>query len=307
MLAKNLAVLNPSCDSASSKLLHDLLSDCDPSSIAVRFYDSLDGDILELTHEKLSQLSDHYAAILLEHNVTSSIVPVILPQGPQLYISLLAILKSGNTYCPILPGTNHDRIEFICKDVNATVCFLPDNQNVVEGVTPLHIDLDTQCSRQCFEALQSKKVATSSASYCMYTSGSTGEPKGVLISHSSACTAILAHESLFSDNKGKSLLQFANSTFDISIFEIFSAWTWNMTLISAHHSLLLNNLSELIFESRVSYIELTPSMANLIPDQDDPLMRHVNTLITIGEPITRQIIEGWHGKLVNAYGPSKTF
>ncbi|KAI3614573.1 microcystin synthetase, partial [Moniliophthora roreri] len=103
--------------------------------------------------------------------------------------------------------------------------------------------------------------------YIMYTSGSTGTPKAVMISHSAATTSILAHDKIFVDyQRTNRFLQFANPTFDISIFEIFSAWCRGMTLVSAERTILMTMLPELIQRADINYLELTPSVAGLLPD-----------------------------------------
>ena len=143
----------------------------------------------------------------------------------------------------------------------------------------------------------------------MYTSGSTGTPKAVQIVHHSASSSILAHDFIFQNTdfaQGDHFLQFANSTFDISIFEIFSCWARGMTLVAADRALLLSSLPELIQERRINYLELTPSVAGLLPDQDDPHFRSIKAFLTIGELLTPKVLRNWAGKLFNAYGPSKS-
>lgn len=301
----NDAILNhPLRAVKSERSLPDLINYSDPADIALSFLESFESEFEEITYGRLEDLSERLACNLLNDGIQKQIIPVILPQCLELYIAILGILKSGNAYCPILPSTTSERIQFICSDVNAPVIIckhtdlqLPRDIKVIE--LPFQLE-------ETLRPRHLPQVRSSDLAYTMYTSGSTGKPKAVLISHSAASSSILAHEQIFAEKEGKdSFLQFANPTFDISVFEIFSAWSRGMRLISAKREILMTQLPELIQTAQIAYMELTPSMANLLPDQHDSRMRSVKKLITIGEMLTKRIVTNWAGRLVNAYGPSK--
>lgn len=289
-------------------LLHELFDrtvESRGNSIALSFIEHISSNPKEYTYNELDRLANDLAWQLVEEGQRGQIIPVVLPQSVELYISILAILKSGNIYCPILPETDPERINFICRDLNAKLIITSSTTiaNLPKECNTFPIDLSA-----CRERRPPRLEApTTELAYTMYTSGSTGTPKAVMISHRSATTSIRAHDRLFQDsNTGDAMLQFANSTFDISIFEIFSAWARGLKLISARRTILLSDLPNLIAKHRVAYLELTPSMAGLLPDKDDVRMSSVKLLITIGELLTKKVIRNWHGRLVNAYGPSKS-
>lgn len=300
-----LAILNDSPQKACDLLLHQLLDRNDPAAIALSFWSDIDATPSQLTYGELGALSAQFARRLLDANISKRIIPVLLPQSPDLYVAVLGILKSGNIYCPVLPETAHERVEFICGDIQAPIIVAsPEYQRTPKGLEKWIV---SSTDSRIVSQIPIVDIQLGDLAYTMYTSGSTGTPKAVMISHSSASTSIMAHDEIFSDRgAGDSMLQFANSTFDISVFEMFSTWARGMTLVSAERSVLMTRLPELISKSGVSYLELTPSMAGLLPGQDDPQMSSVRKLITIGEMITKKVISNWAGKLVNAYGPSES-
>lgn len=301
---KRAIINNPARTAPSVLLLHELFQ-ATSSKIVLSHLENFRIGLKHFEKSELDDLSNRLAQQLINSGVYKQIVPIVLPQCPELYIAILGVLKAGNAYCPILPNTPQERIAFICEDIEASVLLCTDRTRLpqMNDIKLMHIS--TFNSQQPIP-LPRVTISSMDLAYVMYTSGTTGRPKGVMISHAAATSSILAHGNMFMDlQDGDAFLQFANPTFDISIFEIFSAWAWGMTLVSVKRDLLISSLPQIIQHASISHLELTPSMADILPDQHDPCMRSVRRLITIGEMLTRKIIRGWAGKLFNAYGPSK--
>ena len=141
-----------------------------------------------------------------------------------------------------------------------------------------------------------------------YTSGSTGTPKGVIISHSAATQALLAHERHIPTFKR--FLQFANPTFDVSVFEIFFPFFRGATLVACERRHLLNDLPGVINRLSIDAAELTPSVANSLL-HDRRQVPGLRLLLTIGEMLQKSVIEQFGGDatemsiLYGMYGPTE--
>ncbi|KND92619.1 Hydroxamate-type ferrichrome siderophore peptide synthetase [Tolypocladium ophioglossoides CBS 100239] len=223
------------------------------------------------------------------------VVPVLVPQSPLLYISLLAILKAGGAFCPLNIDAPPERIKFILKDVSAKVI-------LVSSALASRIPSETGVSIICVDRIDKKtssladvehrKPSPEDLAYVMYTSGSTGTPKGVGISHAAATQALLAHDRRVPEFSR--FLQFAAPTFDVSVFEIFFPLFRGSTLITVRREDMLDDLPSVIREMDVDACELTPTVAGslLRKRQSAPKLK---LLLTIGEMLNAPVVEEFGG------------
>ncbi|KAJ5446078.1 AMP-dependent synthetase/ligase [Penicillium cf. griseofulvum] len=296
------------------QLLHELaLSGLNDSNHAIEFL-AADGNVRCLSYYDLDRLSSKLASKIARASTTpqgiQKVVPVLLPQSVELYISWLAILKAGAAFCPLNTDAPTDRIEFILQDVAASVIVTNDalatRIPLKEQISILTVD-DLQTNTIITE-LCSKNSTSTDLAYVMYTSGSTGRPKGVGVSHLAATQSLLAHDDLIPPFKR--FLQFASPTFDVSVFEVFFPLMRGSTLIGSEREHMLLDISHVMTTMRVDAAELTPTVAGelLRTRAAAPSLR---VLLTIGEMLTRQVVdefgqsEGRDGILHGMYGPTE--
>ncbi|OBT68717.1 Nonribosomal Peptide Synthase (NRPS) [Pseudogymnoascus sp. 23342-1-I1] len=241
------------------------------------------------------------------------IIPLLLPQSPALYIAQLAALQVGAAFCPINLDAPRERIKFIAHDVGARLIISTrDHASAVTwegGPTPILIDAHFPIPLSLAAPVPFPgTTTTASLAYVMYTSGSTGLPKGVGVSHRAATQSLLAHEALIP--RFERFLQFAAPSFDVSVFEIFFPLFRGATLIACHRERLLNDLPGTINALAVDACELTPTVVGSL------LLRRANVpglklLLTIGEMLTRPVVDEFGysddkpGMLYGMYGPTE--
>ncbi|KAI3109232.1 hypothetical protein CBS147333_5862 [Penicillium roqueforti] len=296
------------------RLLHELaLRELNNSNHAIEFLKA-DGNVQCLSYHDLDRLSSELASKIARASTTSpglqKVVPVLLPQSVELYISWLAILKAGAAFCPLNTDAPTDRIEFILQDVAASVVVTNDalvtRIPLKEHISILTVD-DLQTNADITEPCAENSTSTDLA-YVMYTSGSTGRPKGVGVSHLAATQSLLAHDDLIPPFKR--FLQFASPTFDVSVFEVFFPMMRGSTLIGSERENMLLDISHVMTTMRVDAAELTPTVAGelLRTRAAAPSLR---VLLTIGEMLTRHVVdefgqsEGRGGILHGMYGPTE--
>ncbi|KAJ5946268.1 hypothetical protein N7454_003107 [Penicillium verhagenii] len=318
-----MSIINPSpCILPGPQLLHNLaLSgsyDSGHSNNAIEFL-SADGNIRCLSYHSLDQLSSKlatqiaHAAAARADGKQKLVVPVLLPQSLELYITWLAILKAGGAFCPLNIDAPPERIEFILQDVAASVVVTYGAlvAQVPQGAPVTVINTDGIEAGQADDADFTPPVidiTPSDLAYVMYTSGSTGRPKGVGISHLAATQSLLAHDELIpSFNR---FLQFASPTFDVSVFEVFFPFMRGVTLIGSERENMLLDISHVMTVMKVDAAELTPTVAGelLRTRAAAPSLR---VLLTIGEMLTKHVVEEFgqseasDGILHGMYGPTE--
>ena len=250
---------------------------------------------------------------VLAQSSIQHIVPILLPQSPGLYISQLAILLSGGAFCPINLDAPKERIRFVVGDVSAnliiTTSELKDIVSWENGPTVIIVDqFPAAPEEQELRVGRSRKVSSHELAYVMYTSGSSGVPKGVAVSHLAVTQSLLAHEKLLPPFKR--FLQFAAPSFDVSVFEIFFPLTRGCALVGCDRSQLLNDLPGMINELDVDAAELTPTVVGSLLEKRSKAPK-LKLLLTIGEMLTTPIVEEFGGSetkesiLYGMYGPTE--
>ncbi|KAL5115064.1 hypothetical protein ACEQ8H_007039 [Pleosporales sp. CAS-2024a] len=296
-----------------SDLLHKLVA---PSSATIAIDFLQDGS----TRRKLSYKTLHASSNALAQKITKSldtlenaspIIPVLLPQSPELYVLLLAILKAGKAFCPLNLDTPAERLDFILGDISARL-LITDSATakalkIPEKINTLYID---ECLLWNTEGtcMVEPHVCPDDLAYVLYTSGSTGLPKAVSVSHRAVTQSLLAHDRHIPHFSR--FLQFAAPTFDVSIFEIFFPLYRGQTVTSRTRMNMLNNLAETIHLLDVDAAELTPTVvSNLLDGRSS--VPGLNLLLTIGEMLTQDVIQEFggtrerNGILWAMYGPTE--
>ncbi|KAK3679486.1 NRPS [Recurvomyces mirabilis] len=264
------------------------------------------------TYRALNERANQLAHRLRQEGIIAgSIVATRMDKCAEASISFIAILKAGCSFLALDPELPQARQEFILKDSGAAALLVdPPGAKRQQAGTPVTIvvqecELANQPTKNVVSGLQD----VSATCYCLYTSGTTGTPKGCEISHENAVQAILAFQKLFEGRWTESSrwLQFASYWFDVSVLEHFWSWSVGITMVGASRDMVLEDLSGSIQSSRITHIALTPSLARLVDPEDVPSL-HGGVFITGGEALKQEIIDSWglYSTVCNFYGPTET-
>ncbi len=285
-----------------------------PDLLAVSYEDE------KLTYREIDQRSDQLAGILQDIGVgLEDIVGIMLDRSCEMLISLLAILKVDGAYLPIDPDYPQERILYMLDDSDAKCLLTQNNFNVAEFPGEIII-LDT-IAEMDFRNLNQRiqcKANPQNLAYVMYTSGSTGNPKGVMVEHRSICNCISWMDSEFGLNPGDVVVQRTNLTFDPSVWEIF--WPLSkggqiklLTTDQGKDAQYLLNLLE--DNALTNKLQMMYCPASLITAMTYILKSRKNSIIKLpylfigAEPINMTVVKEFYqffeGQMINTYGPTE--
>ncbi|KAF4633014.1 hypothetical protein G7Y89_g5108 [Cudoniella acicularis] len=285
------------------KCIHDMVQQQakkSPESIAVESWDA------KFTCTALDAISTRLAQFLLIEGGQGNLIPLCFEKSAYTIVTMLAVLKAGLAFVPLDPAAPTSRLSSIVADTEATIILCsPRFQEMCSGLVPKAIPID----RQMISGLPDVTVSipagnSNSPAYVIFTSGTTGRPKGIIVQHSAFCTGAIAHGHALRIESSSRVLQFANYTFDASILEVFTTLILGGCVCIPSDEARLNNITDVINKMNVSWTLLTPSFVELIQPSAIPTLC---TLVLGGEAMSRSHVSKWAEKLklINAYGPSE--
>ncbi len=188
-------------------------------------------------------------------------VGILLDRSPRLAVAILGVLKAGGAYIPMDPDYPADRIRYMLSDAGASVLIATaELAALADGASLSHTVLlggpDTLPAGPDGDLPGAPRPQ--SAAYVVYTSGSTGQPKGVVVEHRSLATFAREVAGRLQLGAGDRFLQFASPGFDVLVEELFPAWVAGGAVVFPPDtaSSLGMNLVDLIDRERVSVMEL---------------------------------------------------
>ncbi|KAF4962879.1 hypothetical protein FSARC_9065 [Fusarium sarcochroum] len=301
---------------APVQLLHqfvELGATAHPDKIALEFVSAFDGDACvkqQWNYRQLDYMGNKVANMLHGKVVPGNIVAIHFDKCPEAYFSILGILKAGCSFVALDPNAPKARKEFIIQDSKAP-CLLTRHLGDLDfeaKTTVIEVETESLTAVSEEQLVFQLSIAPSDTCYCLYTSGTTGTPKGCEITHDNAVQAMMAFQDLFQGHwdAESRWLQFAALHFDVSVLEQYWSWSVGMAVVAAPKDLILDDLTAAINRLGITHIDLTPSLARLThPDEVPSLCRGV--FITGGEQLKQEILDVWGPKAViyNAYGPTE--
>ncbi|KAF5010208.1 hypothetical protein FDECE_3620 [Fusarium decemcellulare] len=260
-----------------------------------------------LSYRHLDDFSWSLAARLVKLGVGSEVVvPVCFEKSTWTAVAMLAVLKAGGAFVLLDPSHPTERLQKIIDKCSAklAVTSRKHHERVSRLVSQaLCLDESTLAEIGSLEQDLAVEVHPDQAAYVVFTSGSTGEPKGAVIEHRSFCLGALGHAKAMHMDATSRVAQFASYSFDASITEILTTLTVGGTVcvILDEERLDVTAFTSALQTLRVSFALLTASFINVLQIDELPGMK---TLVQGGEELPQALLERWADRitLINAYG-----
>ncbi|QDL09669.1 non-ribosomal peptide synthetase [Brasilonema octagenarum UFV-E1] len=302
----------PKIDSIDYKCIHVLFEEQvakTPDTVAVVYEKEY------LTYWQLNNRANQLANYLQSLGVQPEVrVGICVERSLLMVIGILAILKAGGVYVPLDPAYPSERLEFMLKDVQASI--LLTQTHLCEQLLPIHnqtvvnLDSDWEIIAQYKEDNLSNEVNPENLAYIIYTSGSTGTPKGTEVPHRSILGFMFGVDYIHLDAQ-QIWLQHSSISWDALTLELWPPLLYGGRCILYPGKIPTPvGLSQIIQAQKVNILWLTSAFFNLIIDTIPQGLSGVKQLLIGGEsvsvPHVRRALELLpETQIINAYGPSE--
>ncbi|KIF55321.1 non-ribosomal peptide synthetase [Pseudomonas fluorescens] len=269
---------------------------------------------LHLAEQSISyrQLHDHSRAIqqrlltMLETQQQPWVVGICLPKCDALFASILAILGSGAVYLPLEPSHPLQRQQYILENAGA-VLLLHDGEHPLSASMPgLDVCRIDRTDVDLSQPLVRHRIELGAPCMALYTSGTTGHPKGVLLSQANLAHFTAWYASYVQLRAESRVLQFSSLSFDSSLIDIFPTLLEGAELVVPDDNQRRDPLQlvALIRRRQLTHAFLPPALLSILPLEQ---LQSVGQIMTGGDVCEPFVIEQLtrQGKLHNLYGPTE--
>ncbi|MCB0164083.1 MAG: amino acid adenylation domain-containing protein [Anaerolineae bacterium] len=267
-----------------------------------------------LTYRDLNHKANQLAHYLQSLGVKpGDLVGLCLERSLDVVVATLAILKAGGAYVPLDPHYPHERLAFMLADTQISV--LITHQSLREQLPPFEghlVSLDTLWPDLEPNSTANLTVdgAAEDLAYVMYTSGSTGQPKGVCVTHRNV-VRLVKNTNFACLSPEETFLQFAPISFDAATFEIWGPLlNGGRLVIFPPQKPSLELLGQFIAQQRITTLWLTAGLFHQMVDHQLDQLQGVRQLLAGGDvlsaPHVHKVLNQLpQTRLINGYGPTE--
>ena len=273
-----------------------------PDAIAARHLDQ------SITYRELNRQASRLAAIMDQHGVKSGDhVGLFLERSIPMLVGILATLKLGAAYVPQHVGiTPREHLGHIIETANIRIILtldrLEDQIPVAEGQVCLAIDkmMAREQSREhdIMRFTRGPEIDPDQTCFLLFTSGTTGRPNGVQVTHKNVCNILLTEPGNLGVKPGMKVAQILSIAFDMAAWEIFVCLSHGATLIIRGKDI----------QAAAEQADVVIATPTILGSLDDARCHNVRIAAVAGEPCPRPLADTWSkfATFYNSCGPTET-
>ncbi|KAL9111174.1 MAG: hypothetical protein Q9227_004437 [Pyrenula ochraceoflavens] len=287
----------------NSSIMSDILvrqNQIQPDGVALEAWDGI------LTYAELYELSRRMAALLLQKGVLSEDrIGICMKKSKWSVVAFWGILLSGCTGVPLDIRNPRNRMEALLRKVDARFVVAdlwtePELRDLDCGILLCQSDVLEDISTSC-PPISWPQPSPRTVAFILFTSGSTGLPKGVIIEHGPLYASVVEIAAELFLEKTTRTFQFSSFVSDASIGDIFATMLKGGCVCMPSEEERLDNLSAALNKSCATHVCLTSSVMSQIQPKEVP---HLKYMIAIGEALSKENFLRWNAHIhtISAYG-----
>ncbi len=276
----------------------------------------------KITYAALNSKANQVARFLINNGVIpNDIVALCFEHSIDAIITIMGILKAGATYLPLDPADTTSRKQAILCQAHPVMLIAPSTiltkLEKIDLVQTLFLSWDNHVFPVA-STLPESNIKTAidhlALAYIMYTSGSTGVPKGVMVTHENVINLLIGMQPYFPVKTNSRCSLFSKLNFDVSVFEIFSCILNGgcLYLIGPTLRQAPGQLMEILSEHQITHTYIPPFYLQELLEKatKDASKMSLQHLLVSVEPVRTKLLLAIKEKLsiniANAYGPTET-
>ncbi|HEX5884419.1 MAG TPA: amino acid adenylation domain-containing protein [Pyrinomonadaceae bacterium] len=266
----------------------------------------------QISYGELNRRTNQLARYLRRHGVgLETRVGVLMQRSADWIVALLGILKAGGVYVPLDGSYPAQRLRFMVEDAEVKLLLTENGQPEIDAAEVVNLDQAwEQLATENAENLENVALAENLA-YLMYTSGSTGQPKGVGVTHQ-AINRLVRNTNYVKFEESDRVAQTSNASFDVATFEIWGALLNGSRLVVLEKDTVLSptELGRQLVDQQISVLFLTTALFHLMAQSRPEIFASLTYVIFGGDAADAQFVQrvlerGKPRHLVNGYGPTE--
>jgi amino acid adenylation domain-containing protein/thioester reductase-like protein len=280
-----------------------------PEAVAIEFEQQ------QMTYGELNRRANQLAHHLQSVGVgPGRLVSLCVERSLDMFVALLAVLKSGGTYIPLDPAYPSDRLEFMMEDSQSAVLLthrhLAEQLYTTPALQRVDLDRDAETIAQYSDVNLNVELSADDRAYIIYTSGSTGKPKGVQIKHGALVNLLQSMQREPGMCESDTLLAMTTISFDLAVPDLYLPLIAGAKIRLVSRAVATNpaELSAVLSEPEITFVQATPATWRMVLAagwKGNPNLKILCGGEALNRALANQLIDRvqslWH-----MYGPTET-
>ncbi len=261
------------------------------------------------TYAELDQAANRLAHHLLAHYVAPGArIGILVPRSYDMYVTLLGVQKAGAAFVPIDPSSPADRVEYFAEDSGLDLLVTTSEfADVVDDVQAATLLLDRTRDQVAASPAGRPELPLDGdpTAYIIYTSGSSGRPKGVDIGQASICNFLHVITEMYDVRPADRVYQGMTISFDFAIEEVWPTWAVGATLVAGPTDgrRVGAGLTSFLEDHAITLLCCVPTVLSTV----EHTIPSIRGLMVGGEACPSELVERWAPgrRMLNTYGPTE--